>query len=64
LIRSNHLNLVWKLLRVSGRKNMGKVKTRAIVFDDYHVIRNLIYDILKDPGYEDHGTSEYLFLRR
>ncbi len=64
MIRSNHLNLVWKLLRVSGRKNMDKVKTRAIVLDDYHVIRNLIYDKLKNRGYEDHYTPEYLFLRR
>ncbi len=64
MIRLNHLNLVWKLLRVSGRKNMDKVKTRAIVLDDHLVIRNLIYDILKDRGYEGHYTPEYLFLRR
>ncbi len=40
---------------------MDKVKTRAIVLDDHQVIRNLIYDILKDRGYEAHASSEPLF---
>ena len=64
MIRPYHLILVWKLLRVSGRRNMDKVKTGAIALDVYHVIRNLIYDILKNRGYEGRYTPEYLFLRR
>ncbi len=61
MIRSNRLNLVWKLLGVSGKRNMNKEKIRAIVLDDDSVIRNLIYDILKDRGYEAHASSEPLF---
>ncbi len=39
---------------------MSKVKIRAIVLDDDQVIRDLIYDILKNRGYEAHASSEPL----
>ena len=61
MIRSNRLNLVWKLLGVSGKRNMNKVKIRAIVLDDEDVIRDLIYNLLKTRGYEAHASSEPLF---
>ncbi len=40
---------------------MNKVKTRAIVLDDDDILRDLIYDILKNRGYDAHASSEPLF---
>ncbi|MGR3301974.1 MAG: response regulator [Candidatus Scalindua sp.] len=39
---------------------MNKVKIRAIVLDDDHVMRNLICGILKNRGYEAHASSDPL----
>ena len=37
------------------------MRIRAVVIDDEDVIRDLIYDILKNRGYEAHAFSEPLF---
>ncbi len=37
---------------------MNKEKIRVIVLDDDQVIRELIYDMLKNRGYEAHASSE------
>jgi len=55
------LNVVWRLLKACGGKDVNKVKIRAIVLDDEDVIRDLIYDILRNRGYDAHASSEPLF---
>jgi CheY-like chemotaxis protein len=42
-------------------KNSALVRIRAVVLDDDYVLRTLIYDVLKDRGYEVHGSSEPFF---
>ncbi len=42
-------------------KNLNLKKLRAIVLDDDYVLRTLIDDVLKDRGYEVHGSSEPFF---
>jgi len=49
------------LLSVSGKGNINKRRIRAVVIDDEDVIRDLIYDILKNWGYKAHASSEPLF---
>ncbi len=41
--------------------NLEKPRPRAIVLEDNYVIRTLIDDVLKDRGYEVHGSSEPFF---
>ncbi len=51
-----------KALRKEAKgKHFSLVKIRAIVLDDDYVLRTLIYDVLKDRGYEVHGSSEPVF---
>jgi CheY-like chemotaxis protein len=51
-----------KALRKEAKgKHFSLVKIRAIVLDDDYVLRTLIYDVLKDRGYEVHGSFEPFF---
>jgi CheY-like chemotaxis protein len=49
------------LRKETKRKYFPLVKIRAVVLDDDYVLRSLIDDVLKDRGYEVHGSSEPFF---
>jgi CheY-like chemotaxis protein len=49
------------LRKETNGKNLNLKKLRAIVLDDDYVLRTLIDDVLKDRGYEVHGSSEPFF---
>ena len=49
---------MYKQTKTRRNKMIEKPRPRAIIIDDDYLLRTLIDGVLKDRGYEVHGSSE------